>query len=171
MLSLVCASAGAEVFRQVGPDGSVTYSDTPTQGAERLDLPPAQTITLPPVRSRVTATQRPTGSGAQPGKSVLSYDRLDIAAPSQGQSVRANNGEVSVSLAMQPALVPGHTIELSVSGEDGQNVYTGTGTRFDLTELSRGEHTVVARIRNGRGEQVMESPAISFFVLRVAAGR
>lgn len=165
-LLLVWASAGAEVFRQVGPDGAVTFSDTAAPGAERVDLPPAQTISLPPVRPRVTATQRDTDAG----KASVSYSRLQIVAPAQGEGIRANDGYVSVTLESQPALAPGHTVELLVSGEDGERRYNGTSMQIELGGLSRGAHTILARIRNERGEQLAQSASVSFSVLRVAVG-
>ena len=165
-LLLVWANAGAEVFRQVGPDGSVTFSDTPAPGAERVDLPPAQTISLPPVRSRVTATQR----DADAGKSAVRYSRLQIVAPAQGEGIRANDGYVTVNLASEPPLASGHTIELLVSGEDGERRYTGTSMQIELGGLSRGAHTLLARIKDERGEQLAQSGSVSFSVLRVAVG-
>ena len=166
ILLLVCSTAGAEVFKQVNPDGSVSFSDTPSPGAERVQLAPAQSVSLPPAPVTVTGSVAP----AAPKNMSVSYHRLAIVEPTEGQGVRANNDNVSIALELQPALAPGHTIELAVSGEGGEKILTGTSLRFQLNQLSRGRHTVKAWVRNGRGEKVKESPGVSFYVLRVAAG-
>lgn len=165
-LLAACATAGAEVFRQVGPDGEVSFSDTPAPGAERVNVDPAQTVTLPPV------PQRGAGMGKSNGKANKKQvpAKFAIVEPTNGQSIRANDGKVTVSLSLQPALMPGYTIDLVVSGGGGENVYSGVTLNFHLSDLSRGEHTLVARLKNGRGEQVVEAGPVTFYVLRVAAG-
>ena len=163
-----CATAGAEVFRQVGPDGEVSFSDTPAPGAERVNVDPAQTVSLPPVPQRAVGTDQSNGNAKAEKKPALA--RFAIVEPTNGESIRANNGKVTVSLSLQPALMPGYTIDLVVSGGDGEKVYSGATLNFELSDLPRGEHNVVARLKNGRGEQVVEAGPVTFYVLRVALG-
>ncbi|MEA3244437.1 MAG: DUF4124 domain-containing protein, partial [Pseudomonadota bacterium] len=51
LLVLVCATASAQVFRRLGPDGHVYFSDQPGPDAEQVEVRPAQAISLPPVCS------------------------------------------------------------------------------------------------------------------------
>jgi len=163
-----CATAGAEVFRQVGPDGEVSFSDTPAPGAERVNVDPAQTVSLPPVPQGAVGIQQSNRNAKADKKPAPA--RFAIVEPTNGQSVRANNGRVTVSLSLQPALLPGYTIDLVVNSGDEEKVYSGATLNFDLGDLSRGAHTVVARLKNGRGEQVVEAGPVTFYVLRVALG-
>ena len=169
-LLAVCASVSAEVFRQVGPDGSVTFSDTSTPGAERVRVEPAQTVTLPPVPTRATETEQ-SGDGAKKADgSAPAYESFAILEPSNGQGIRANDGSVTVSLSLKPALAPGHKIELVLDGQDDEKVYSGSSLTFNLSQLSRGEHTVSARVNDASGKQLIETGTVSFNVLRVARG-
>jgi len=169
-LITTCTTAGAEVFRQVGPDGTVTFSDTSTPGAERLRVEPAQTVTLPPVPTRATETEQ-SGDGAKKADgSAPAYESFAILEPSNGQGIRANDGSVTVSLSLKPALAPGHKIELVLDGQDDGKVYSGSSLIFKLSQLSRGEHTVSARVKDAGGEQLIETGTVSFNVLRVARG-
>ena len=166
LLAVACATAGAEVFRHVGPDGEVSFSDTPAPGAEQVKMAPLQTISPPPPLPRgLVINSSPVGT-----KSAPSYARFAIVEPANGQSVRANDGNVKVGLSLQPALVPGHSIELIVDGEDGGKTLSGASLNFNLSDLPRGLHTLVARVKNGRGEKLVEAGPVSFHVLRVAVG-
>ena len=49
LLVFVCATANSQIFRRIGPDGQVYFSDQPGPDAERVDVTPAQTISLPSV--------------------------------------------------------------------------------------------------------------------------
>jgi hypothetical protein len=71
---------------------------------------------------------------------------------------------------LEPALAPGHTIELILDGEDGGQLYSDSKLTFNLSNLSRGEHRLLARVKNAKGEQFGETGAVSFYVLRVARG-
>ena len=39
ILLLVACQAHAEIYKSINADGEVVYSDTPTQGSERLKMP------------------------------------------------------------------------------------------------------------------------------------
>ena len=133
-------------------------------------MAPLQTIDVPPTPPRSSAIQRSNGERPDAKKSASRYGRFSILSPSNGQSVRANDGNVTVSLSLEPTLVQGHSIELIVDGEGGAKTFSGTALSFRLSELPRGEHSLTARIKNGRGEQLMETGPVTFFVLRVALG-
>ena len=44
LLLIIAATTHAEVYKSVNADGEVVYSDRPTQGAERVKMPPLPTI-------------------------------------------------------------------------------------------------------------------------------
>jgi hypothetical protein len=168
ILVLVCATASAEVFRRVGPDGEVYFSDTPAPGSERVDLGSAQTVNLSNARQSARPGQ-PTAK-AEKDESTPGYAQFEIVKPSYGQGVRANGGSVTVYLSLQPALRPGDTIELLVDGEDGVMIHSGDVLNFNLSDMSRGSHTVSARVKSQRGERLIETGPVRFYVLRVASG-
>ena len=171
LLTVACSTASAEVFRRIGPDGEVYFSDRPVAGAERVDLGPAQSIRMPTVTPRSAATQQPADVAAgKQGAPAPSYAQFTVVKPSYDQGVRANDGSVTVYLSLQPALMPGHTIVLAVDGEDGEKIRTGESLNFNLSDMSRGRHTVAAKVVDEQGDVLIQTGPVGFYVLRVALG-
>ncbi len=162
-LVLVCAAAGAQVYKRVGPDGNVYFSDQPGPDARQIEVKPAQAISLPPV-------PRQTGAAQQQYDVSATYSEFTIVSPTSDQAVRANDGKVTVSLSLKPKLMPGHTVRLKVDGKDGEQIKTGGGLSIELSNLSRGLHTVEATVVDAQGHAVIQTGPVSFNVLRVAAG-
>jgi hypothetical protein len=162
LLVLVCATASAQVFQRTGPDGKVYFSDQPGPDAKQVDVPPAQTISLPAVPESTDPAQQ-TGD-------VTSYTEFTIVSPTSEQEVRANDGNIPLRLSLQPALAPGHTITLAIDGEDGNKIKTGDGMTVELSNLSRGRHTVEATVVDDTGNTLIQAQPVSFNVLRVAVG-
>ena len=162
-LVFVCVTANAQVFRRTGPDGHVYFSDQPGPDAEQVDVTPAQTISLPPVPE-----QPDTGTTGQQDDAAPPYAEFTIVSPTSEQAVRANDGNVTVQLSLQPELIPGHTIALKIDGEDGEKINTGNGMAVELSNLSRGRHTVEARVIDEKGSVLIQTGVVSFNVLRVA---
>jgi hypothetical protein len=171
LLIFACATASAEVFRRIGPDGEVYFSDRPVPGAERFELGPTQSIRMPTVTPRSAVAQQPAGAAAgKQGAPAPSYAQFTVIKPSYDQGVRANDGSVTVYLALQPALMPGHTIVLTVDGEDGDKIRTGESLNFNLSNMSRGRHTVAAKVVDEEGDVLIQTGPVGFYVLRVALG-
>ena len=163
LLVLVCATVSAQVFRRIGSDGQVYFSDQPGPDAEQVEVSPAQAISLPAVPEQ-------TGAAQQQNDVSTTYSKFTIVSPTSDQGVRANDGNVTVSLSLEPKLMPGHTVRLDVDGEDGEQIKTGGGLSIELSNLSRGLHTVEATVVDAQGSAVIQTGPVSFNVLRVAAG-
>jgi hypothetical protein len=158
------ATASAQVYKRIGPDGKVYFSDQPGSDAEQIEVSPAQAISLPPVPQQ-------TGAAQQKHDVSAAYSAFRVLSPTSDQGVRANDGNVTVSLSLQPKLMPGHTVLLNVDGEDGEQIKTGGGLSIELTNLSRGLHTVEAMVIDAQGKTLIQTGPVSFNVLRVAVGR
>ena len=157
---LVCTVASAQVYKRTGPDGQVYFSDVPASDSEKVDVTPAQTISMPPMSENkgVESHQQPTAV----------YSAFSIVSPTDGQEIRANDGNVSVQLSLQPALKSAHSVSLTINGEDGSRSSTGHGLNIGLSNLSRGRHTVEAAVVDARGRQLIKAGPVSFNVLRHA---
>ena len=158
---LICASASAQVYKRVGPDGKIYFSDTPEPGATQVEVKPAQTISMPPVSAPADSAPPPAADEAP------AYTELSILSPEEGQGVRANDGNVAVRLSLQPGLQSGHSIVLKVDGEDGESIQAGSATEVRLRNMSRGLHSVEAQVIDGSGKALISSGTITFHVLRV----
>ena len=160
LLMFVYATASAQVYKRIGPDGQVYFSDQPGPDAEQVEVSPAQAISLPPVPEQ-------TGAAQQQREVVASYSAFTIVSPTSDQGVRANDGNVTVSLSLQPELMPGHAVMLNVDGEDGEQI---KGLAIELSNLSRGLHTVEATVVDAQGKALIQTGPVSFNVLRAAVG-
>ncbi len=173
LLIFAGATAGAEVFRRIGPDGEVYFSDQPLAGAERVELGSPNLIQMPTVTPRPAAAQQPAEVAVDKQEAPApapAYAQFAVVKPSHDQGVRANDGSVTVYLALQPALMPGHTIVLTIDGEDGEKIRTGESLNFNLSNMSRGRHTVAAKVVDEQGDVLTQTGPVGFYVLRVALG-
>ena len=163
-LIFACATASAEVFRRIGPDGQVYFSDQPGPGAERIEVKPVPTIRMPtPVPE--TRVQPDVG---QQEEDADAYTSFSIVSPASGEGVRSNNGNVTVQMKLEPGLKSGHTVKLKVDGEDGKDMNMVDGMSIQLVNISRGRHTVEAMVINDGGEVLIQTEPVSFNVLRTS---
>ena len=165
LLVFACATANSQIFKRIGPDGQVYFSDQPGPDAERVDVTPVQAISLPPVPE-----QTETVAAATQGDATVAYTEFSITSPTSDQGVRANDGNVTIDLSLQPALQSGHMIFLNVDGEDGESTNSSSGLMIELNNLSRGQHTVMATVVDEEGTALIKTEPVSFQVLRVAGG-
>jgi hypothetical protein len=168
-LVFVCATASAQVYRRIGPDGEVYFTDQPLPDAEQIKVTPAQAISMPPVGGQTETTAQPGSEAAgQPEEEAAAYSLFSIISPASEEAVRANDGNVTIHLLLQPELAPDHTIKLKVDGEDGNDMNTVDATTIELTNMSRGRHTVEATVVDDKGNELIQTSSVSFDVLRVA---
>ena len=165
LLVFACATANSQIFKRIGPDGQVYFSDQPGPDAERVDVTPVQAISLPPVPE-----QTETVAAATQGDATVAYTEFSITSPTSDQGVRANDGNVTVHLSLQPALQSDHMIVLNVDGEDGESANSSSGLMIELNNLSRGQHTVMATVIDEDGKVLIKTDPVTFQVLRVAGG-
>jgi hypothetical protein len=159
LLSTLAATAAAQVYRSVGPDGSVHFSDQPEPGATPVEIRPV--VVVPPA-----ATPPPRPGSSSPSAAVSGYRSFMIASPTEDEGVRANDGNVSVSLALDPPLAPEHRVLILLDGQPVGDA--GTSLTVTLPNLDRGTHRLEASVVDGRGTPVMSTPPVTFHVLRVS---
>ena len=153
------------------PDGSVRYTDRPEQAGAvsggPVQIAPAQTYAAPPVRPAGAAarTLEPVARPAPVRAPFAGYEVFDIIAPVDGETVRANNGVITVSTGLAPALADGHEMEFLL---DGRPLGRGTSTERLLDNLDRGAHTVTARVLDADGTEVARASPVAFVVRRTS---
>lgn len=156
-------ASAATVYRSVGKDGSVVFSDQPRPGAQKVVIPPANVYDpgkLPPVEGTGTGT---TAAANSP------YPLLKIAAPAPDATVRQNNGDVSVKVEIRPPLKvgEGHAIVLLLDGSRLPHQYTSPD--MVLPNVDRGTHTLEAQVVGPTGAVLASSPTVSFHLMRFSA--
>jgi len=159
LLMALVQPAFAEVYRWVDDQGNVEFSDEPRAGSEKVEIGPTTTITLPKL-----APEQPAASAStdQPAAATTSYSRLDIVYPENNSAFNSGNGDVSVTMVVDPPLRPNHSLRLTM---DGTKTITTKENHYTFNNVDRGTHQLQLDIIDNTSI-VMEGPSISFTVHR-----
>ncbi len=169
-LSILPLAANAAIYRWVDSDGSLHFSD---QKPNRPDV--EEVMVEPP---NVMSGDKPSTAGqakpttatpaATPAVKVPPrYRSLTITSPANDAAVRANDGTITVSCTLEPALgtVAGHEIQIII---DGRRISGLKSCGTTLTQLSRGTHSLQVQVVDSLGKVLISSPSHSFHVLRTS---
>ncbi len=150
-----------KVFRSVGPNGEVIFSDQPSKGAQEIDIPPPASNTYQPVPvpnfTPYVPPSKPTNHN-----SANNYSLFYVSFPGKEETLWADTGEVTIQLMIEPGLQPGHGLVYIL---DGQAI-PHNGLSLLQTNVARGEHKVSVEIRDNTGTMVLTTPPVTFFVRR-----
>jgi hypothetical protein len=100
--------------------------------------------------------------GTQSGTASI-YASIAVTKPAEGSTVFNNAGNVDVTVAVSPALRAdaGDQIVLLV---DGHRAATQNATRFNLSGIVRGEHTLEAQVVDSSGNALISSKPVKFYM-------
>lgn len=178
LLAAVQAPAASTIYRTVDENGNVVFTDVPPKPGEpgqAVDLDRGNSFTPPEGGER--RDDRPTGRSLEEwlrgadgtdeedsrASAADDYGTLRVESPANDQAVRANDGNVTVVAGVEPALQPGHTMQVYLDGALRQS---GQTTTLQLVNVDRGTHTVMLRIVDGSGEPVAASEPSVFHLQR-----
>jgi hypothetical protein len=170
ILGLAAASDTAlaqdQIYKTVDQYGNVVFTDVPP--VNRQGQPDGQKVTVepsntyqPPVLAAPTSGPTTTTVGAS-----NYYSELAVVAPVEDATIRDNAGELLIQAVVTPPLRPDHRMLLVMDGAPTE-VEAVDGV-FELSNVDRGTHTAGARIVNGDGVVQIESPPVTFHLLRYA---
>ncbi len=162
-LSMSLPLAAAQIYRYVDEEGNVVFTNQPPTGraAEPVTLPAVNAVGGPPPAAGLPAEP------PKPEQPLAPYPGFRIVAPEHDTSLRANNGNFTITLHADNPLRPGHTVVLLF---DGKEIARGTAMTFAMQNVDRGTHTAQAKIVDGAGKAVATTEAITFTVQRVHVG-
>ena len=168
LLSLLCCApwvGAVEVYRHQSGDGrAVEFSDKPRVGAEKLDIRLPSRQVQPPSASPATGAE--TAAAPATGDQPLPYQTLEISTPRNDDTLRDNNGNVTVALQLEPPLQPqfGHSLVLLMDGRPVEA--PGLKTNFELSNVDRGSHTLQAFVLDAIGKTLFASAKSTFHLQR-----
>jgi hypothetical protein len=145
---------GGAVYRSVGEDGSIVFSDSPSPGAEKVEIRETQTIEAPPPPNFVYERPQPAAAA---------YARVAIVDPADDAQIRENTGNLTVAVAVEPGLSGMDQVVLLM---DGLEAAAGRQTSFSLQNVDRGTHALSAVVRSPDGKTLSTSPTVTFHMLR-----
>ena len=146
------ALAQGQVYKSRDAQGNVIFSDTSSERASTVTVPPTNTIPV------VAAPARPVAPPATGDATAAAGYALAITTPVEGQTVFSAVGALDVSLSVSPALQPGHSLRLLLDGAPADLPQQGSLT---LEGLGPGPHTLQAQVVDGNGEIVQSSGTVT----------
>lgn len=162
LVGLLAASVAlGDAFVWTDEDGVVHYSDRPHPGAKRIALPESNPSRTPAAsRQSAAGTTTSTEEPAEEEAGPFRYESLEVAAPAAEETLWNIGGELSVSLALNPALQRGHTVRVYFDGV----ARTVPGLSFRLEEVYRGVHNLQAEVLDETGKLMIRSLPSRFYV-------
>lgn len=149
----------ATLYKWVDAQGVVHYSDTPHEGAEKIQVSGAQTFHSEPVPATPPEQAQTPGS-----RQKDRYVSCTIAEPAEDAGLYAPE-TVEVVVQTQPALQAGDTISAAMDGQSLGSLGGGS-TSFRINQPERGQHTITAQVLGADGTVRCTAPPVSFSVQR-----
>ena len=158
LLLLTSLPALAGVYTYLDADGNRVFTDKPrSANAQRVELAPTNSASLP-------APAAPAAPPARPAALLPAYQLLRITLPEPDATIRANDGNLLVTLESDPGLQDGHRYRLLLDGQPlGE---PGRSPVFALDNLDRGTHQLAAEIVDAEGRIVERTPSQPFHLRR-----
>jgi hypothetical protein len=158
---LLAPMADAGVYKGIGPDGRIFYSDQPIDGAAPVELP---ADVQPAATDEAQSTdEEPGADDATP--TLGPYNSLEIITPTEGETVRTPERSLPVSLLLEPALAEGNRISIEINGVPVKGA-DGRSTQVQLGDLPLGSHQLQVRVLDADGNALARSEVVHFHVRR-----
>ena len=151
------ATSPMTIYKVVGKDGSVTYTDKPQQTAEPLAFDVK-------TQNVVTAAKVTPPPPAKPAAPKPNY-RVVIKSPAPEATIRYNLGEFTISAA-QPGAPKAPIYRLIF--DDAPLASNSSGV-FKLTGIHRGAHTYKVELTNNTGKTLASSPLQTLYLHQASA--
>jgi hypothetical protein len=160
-------SAGEKkkLYKWIGEDGRVHYSDEPHPGAQEIEVKEVPTIQMK------TPTPLPIGledyeSNPEDVDDTGEYYRvLTLAEPQNDGVVRNNASVITLTANIVPALYNNHTIRFFLDGKPVSE--NPTATSVTVEEAEYGEHSAYFVILDEEGKLLQTSPVSRFNLLHI----
>jgi len=157
LISIGCSLAFATtIYKWVDENGVVHYSDQPHLNAQKIQLQEAQTYKALPAAGPAASA----GAPPSPTPQSSGYRGCAVVQPQDDQSF-ADIDSLTVVVETDPPLHVGDQIFVSYDGQP-LNGKSATGSRFTISPVDRGTHTLQAVVRDSAGTVVCQAPGVTF---------
>lgn len=154
------------IYKWVDENGQMHFSDVPKDGAEELDISPAQTFSSPGAAVSTSAADQ---TSEIEDDDAVKYESLVVTNPTTEETIWNTGGTVTVGVYLKPGLEVGHEIVVSLDGETIR--VPPRSSTVQLTDVVRGEHTIRAEVLNESGEILISSDPVKFFYQQTSVNR
>ncbi|MBI1423971.1 MAG: DUF4124 domain-containing protein [Gammaproteobacteria bacterium] len=147
-----------KIYKKVGPNGDVIYSDQPSSGSEEMKVPSGSSYKPVEPSPSFTPYQPPPKAAAAPAIE----NTVTITSPKNDEAFWSGSGELVVTVALERALMPGQALEYQI---DGNTLYTGSETSHSFSNIFRGTHVLTVQLKDEAGNTIASKP-VTFHMQR-----
>ncbi|SDK36246.1 DUF4124 domain-containing protein [Microbulbifer yueqingensis] len=162
-------AAGSSIYRVVGPDGKVTFTDVPPKDgkAQRVEVGPTNIQPIARPRPLPTRKLSPRDQEDRERQRPLGPINFAIVSPQSGATIPPGQRLIVLRVAIDPVPVGGYQFFAVVDGQ--RWLGSSSGTSLDLSALERGTHDIQAVLTDLAGRVLARSQPITIFVKRPGA--
>lgn len=153
-----CLSA-MTLYKVVKKDGTVVYTDTPAEGAEKVNFKGLNSAVMPSMKAKQGNQKKQTKTLER----KLPDYKMVMISPKEGETVRNNLGNLTVTAQLTPNGTGQFLLFL-----DDQLYQTKTTPSFSLTNLDRGEHSIQVKFKHNSGKILASTPKQKVFLHRAS---
>lgn len=155
----VSAAEPAKVYTWKDEKGVVHYSDKPHANATELTVEHSPSYAIPKADTNILKPQeQPVASGPR--------WQLSITSPAQEETVRENEGKLTVVVDLSPQMIRGQRLQLFMDGQPFGPARTVPVIEVD--NVDRGEHQIKVQLINRDNKIAAESPSRLFYMQRAS---
>ncbi|MDV5172268.1 DUF4124 domain-containing protein [Photobacterium rosenbergii] len=162
-------TSASQIYTWQDEDGTTHFSDQPHTGAAVLDIQlPAPPAPLPVGNATTSADSsfiddQPSPEEQLSNGSALPEPSIQIDNPTNQQTLRDNQGNLTITASANRKLNQGHNVQLRLDGE----VYGRPQAQLSwpLTNIDRGSHTLQVELLK-HGKVIASSEKITVFLHR-----
>lgn len=156
-----------KLYRVVDKNGNISYSDTPTPGAEEIVMDEVPSIKLK--TPKIEFEDPEERSEASRSSADGHYTTLKFLSLEQDGVIRNNGGIAKMTANLEPDLARSHFLKFYIDGKPisgQQKALTVTAEKVEY-----GPHTASFKVVTANGEVVQESDKVNFSLLHVVRKR
>ena len=147
-----------KIYVYTDENGNTVFTDKAQPNAKQVDVK-TNIMTMPATDTSVLA---PSASDDEP---KVKYE-LRITTPSHQQTIRDNSGRVDIAGKITPSLRHDYKYRLKLNGKQIQKPHASA--HFVLTDVDRGEHSIVLELINDQQNVIATSEAVTFYLFRAS---
>ncbi len=170
---LSVSAAASDVYTWTDEQGNRIYSDQPNPKSTKVEVGPTNSIEPPKPIPAFSEPDNSSNSNASSNSTANSagYRSLSITSPADDTAVRANDGNLTLTVSIDPPLRQGSLLRAQVDGTLNQQAIPGSGqptATLTLPNLDRGSHEVSAVIMDTKGQVLLSSEPVTIHVQRTS---
>ncbi len=154
--------AHATVYKWIDENGKVHFSDEPVKNAEVVEFKKntQNNIKLPEI------IEPPIEDTPDANDINNTKYELNIVSPSEEETIRSNEGNITIIADISPQLFSPHKLVLYMDGE--KQGASQSSNLFKLKGIDRGEHTFTVKAVTKNGKQLASSKPRKVFLHRTS---